>query len=59
MTTGEWIVVAIFGIGLLCSLSLLWWLRKLIRQEGAPARTVPDADQDVFKKDVGNTHNAR
>lgn len=33
MTTGEWIVVAMFVVGLLCSLSLFWWLRKLIRGE--------------------------
>jgi len=34
MTTGELIVVAIFAGGVLCSLSLLWWLRRLIRQDG-------------------------
>lgn len=33
MTTGEWIVIAIFVVGISCSLSLLWWLRKLIRQD--------------------------
>lgn len=38
MTTGEWIVIAIFVVGVSCSLSLLWWLRKLIRQD----RDAPD-----------------
>lgn len=59
MTTGELIVVAIFGVGLLCSLSLLWWLRKLIRQEGGSPRTVSDDNQGIRKMDVENTTNAR
>ena len=33
MTTGELIIVAMFVVGVMCSLSLLWWLRKLIRGE--------------------------
>lgn len=33
MTAGEWIVVAIFGIGLLCSLSLFWWLLRIVRRD--------------------------
>ncbi len=30
MTTGEWIVIAIFIVALLCSLSLFLWLRRII-----------------------------
>lgn len=33
MTTGEAIVLAIFGIGLLCSLSLFWWLLRIVRRD--------------------------
>lgn len=47
MTTGELIVVAIFGAGLLCSLSLLLWLRKLIRREGDSSRAVPEINADA------------
>lgn len=43
MTAGEWIVVALFGAGVLCSLSLLWWLRKLIRDERSPSVAAVDA----------------
>lgn len=44
MTTGEWIVVGIFVAGLLCSLSLLWWLRKLIRHERHDSRVSEKTD---------------
>lgn len=53
MTTGELIVVAIFGAGLVCSLSLLWWLRKLIRQEDDPARAVTEISADAPEQDGG------
>lgn len=33
MTTGEAIVVAIFVIGLLCSLSLFLWLLRIVRRD--------------------------
>lgn len=33
MTAGEWIVLAIFGAGLLCSLSLFWWLLRIVRRD--------------------------
>lgn len=42
MTTGEWIVVAMFVAGLLCSLSLFWWLRKLIRGEARDGQSGRD-----------------
>lgn len=33
MTAGEWIVLTIFGIGMLCSLSLFWWLLRIVRRD--------------------------
>ncbi len=33
MTTGEWIILAIFGAGLLCSLSLFLWLLRIVRRD--------------------------
>jgi len=33
MTTGEWIVVGIFVVGLCCSISLFWWLLRQVRQD--------------------------
>lgn len=33
MTAGEWIVVAMFGVGLLCSASLFWWLLRIVRRD--------------------------
>ncbi|MGE4368857.1 MAG: hypothetical protein AB7E12_04180 [Burkholderiaceae bacterium] len=33
MTSGDWIVVGIFGIGVLCSLSLLAWLVRTIKRD--------------------------
>ncbi len=33
MTTGEWIAVAIFAGGLLCSLSLFWFLLRIVRKD--------------------------
>jgi hypothetical protein len=33
MTTNEIIVLAIFGVGLVCSLVLLFGLRRLLRRE--------------------------
>lgn len=33
MTTGEWIVVGMFVVGVLCSLSLLWWLLRTVRRD--------------------------
>lgn len=44
MTTGEWIVIAIFVVGVSCSLSLLWWLRKLIRQDRRESGDGPSAE---------------
>lgn len=43
MTTGQWIVVAMFVVALLCSLSLFWWLRKLIRGENRGEQRRRDA----------------
>lgn len=39
MTTGELIIVAIFVVAVMCSLSLFWWLRKLIRGERDATRS--------------------
>jgi len=33
MTTGEWIVVGIFAVGLACSISLFWWLIRTVRRD--------------------------
>lgn len=55
MTTGELIVVAIFGVGLLCSLSLLWWLRKLIRREGGMPRRAHTTGAEAAKTELQNT----
>ncbi|HLR13341.1 MAG TPA: hypothetical protein VK104_06975 [Burkholderiaceae bacterium] len=33
MTTGQWIVVALFIVALLCSLSLYLWLRRIVRRD--------------------------
>ncbi|WP_255675981.1 hypothetical protein [Pusillimonas sp. MFBS29] len=33
MTTGEWIVVGIFVVGLGCSLSLFWWLLRQVKRD--------------------------
>ena len=33
VTTGEWIVLGIFGIGLACSISLFWWLVRTVRRD--------------------------
>lgn len=33
MTTGQWIVVAMFIVALLCSLSLYLWLRRIVRRD--------------------------
>ncbi|HUH59608.1 MAG TPA: hypothetical protein VL001_05960 [Candidimonas sp.] len=33
MTAGEWIVVALFGVGLLCSASLFWWLLRIVKRD--------------------------
>ncbi len=33
MTTGEWIAVAIFVGGLMCSLSLFWFLLRTVRKD--------------------------
>lgn len=45
MTTGELIIVAMFVVGVMCSLSLLWWLRKLIRGERDDPVTKQKIDQ--------------
>lgn len=34
MTTGELLVALLFIVGLACSLTLLVWLRRLVRREG-------------------------
>lgn len=47
MTTGEWIVVGMFVVGLVCSLSLFWWLRKLIRGENRNERRRASAQGDT------------
>lgn len=47
MTTGEWIVVGMLVVGLLCSLSLFWWLRKLIRGEGPNEQGRADTHGDA------------
>ena len=36
MTHGELIVLAVFGVGLLCSLTLLVWFVRTLRREGKP-----------------------
>lgn len=36
MTTGELIVVALFVVGLACSLTLLVWLVRMLRRESNP-----------------------
>lgn len=36
MTTGELIVVALFVVGLACSLTLLFWLVRALRRDGKP-----------------------
>jgi len=33
MTTGDWIVLGIFGVGLDCSFSLFWWLIRTVRRD--------------------------
>ncbi|MGB6104161.1 MAG: hypothetical protein WBF88_09980 [Pusillimonas sp.] len=33
MTTGEWIVLGIFGVGIACSISLFWWLIRNVRRD--------------------------
>lgn len=33
MTTGELIVLALFGVGLVCSITLLVWLIRMLRRE--------------------------
>lgn len=33
MTTGQWIVLGIFAVGLSCSLTLLWWLLRIVRRD--------------------------
>lgn len=33
MTTGEWIVIGIFVVGILCSISLFWWLIRTVRRD--------------------------
>ncbi len=33
MTTGEWIVLGIFAVGLACSISLFWWLIRTVRRD--------------------------
>jgi hypothetical protein len=33
MTVGQWIVVALFGVGLVCSASLFWWLMRIVRRD--------------------------
>ncbi len=38
MTTGEWIVIAIFVVALGCSLSLFLWLRRQIRRQDSGRR---------------------
>lgn len=45
MTTGEWIIVALFAVAVLCSLSLFWWLRKLIRGERDAGKHVKKTEQ--------------
>lgn len=41
MTTGDWIVITIFIVALLCSISLFFWLRQLIRSDqSGPTRGV-------------------
>ncbi|WP_255644816.1 hypothetical protein [Mesopusillimonas faecipullorum] len=39
MTTGEWLVAVLFGVGLVCSLTLLVWLMRLVRREGGIRRS--------------------
>ncbi len=58
MTTGEWIVVALFGAGLVCSLSLLWWLRKLIRQERHHPGAIRDIEQATPETRLNSTQNS-
>lgn len=36
MTQGELIVLALFGGGLVCSLTLLVWFIRTLRREGKP-----------------------
>jgi len=38
MTSGEIIVLLIFGVGLVCSLTLFTWLLRLIRRDNKKAR---------------------
>ncbi len=33
LTTGEWIVLGMFGAGVVCSLSLFWWLLRIVRRD--------------------------
>lgn len=33
MTTGELIVLALFGIGLVCSITLFVWLVRMLRRD--------------------------
>ncbi|AEC21315.1 hypothetical protein PT7_2775 [Pusillimonas sp. T7-7] len=33
MTTGEWIVVGIFVVGIACSISLFWWLIRQVKRD--------------------------
>lgn len=34
MTAGDYIVLAILGVAVVCSISLFLWLRHLIRRDG-------------------------
>jgi len=33
MTTGEWLVLALFAIGLVCSITLFVWLVRMLRKD--------------------------
>src|SRR5690606_10864171 len=33
MTTGEWIVLGLFAVGVACSTSLFWWLIRTVRRD--------------------------
>ena len=38
MTTGELIVLALFGVGLVCSITLFVWLIRMLRRESGGRR---------------------
>ncbi len=38
MTTGELIVLALFGVGLVCSITLFVWLIRMLRRESSGRR---------------------